>query len=142
MRMAIKNIKAPFKDDNIINTILNDILKPKLNQAAIKYKAQVFEGEIIFEEVDSHKIFVSSKENKIVLADDDTRIKSLGRNYLNSNRLTQKQFKRLVEIFNGSLDKLGISADMMITSEKEDHVLREGITNHGWPVPKSFPTEA
>lgn len=149
MKLVLQDIKWNVNDfPELSETIVNNIILKKLGEANIQINLQREPGKYTFLPVNKNKMFISKKENKILLKEGDPRKAELkkkhGRDYLTSERLTEKQFLLLIDSFNGTLDKLNISANIRLYEGDDESnfiLIRYGKENGQWPVPNSFPIE-
>lgn len=123
-----------YLKDRLIVSGVECVFKIKNNQIAII--------------TEKKKLFWSNKPNIIKLKEGDSRIKKNGRDFLESERLNEKQFKTLIESFSTHLDQIAISCSIKLYPSKDDLnnfiVIRDTLCNNyisGWPKPASFPIE-
>lgn len=140
--LVISNLKwtnDSFKYVVDLHNILANKLKTNFN---LKVNMGVDGDKIIFKEVEANKLFLSSKANKILMKDGDPRIKKLGRTYLETKRVTEKQFYGFFETINMILDDLGLYADVKLSIKDKTYTVREG-KNIRMELPEvgSFPKE-
>jgi hypothetical protein len=85
--------------------------------------------------------FISSRQNKVPLKPGDKRIESLGRDHLNTDRLTKHQFDSMVSAILDLFTDLGVSCD--IVDEITGAAWRNGLVNNKDNIksPKNFPVE-
>lgn len=148
MKLIIKDIKCPYDKELTATKVVKELLIPKLVRAKILHKISIDGDTVVFVPVNKNKIFISGVENKIPLKADDPRradtLKKHSRDYLISERLTKKQFDNLANIFNDTLDKLNISANIKLYGEEDEvnfTMIRYDMANGKWPTPNSFPLE-
>lgn len=146
MKLIIKDVVCEYDKDLTVEKLIKTIIEPKLNKVKIKFNCGIAPGVVTYVPVNKNKIFISGIENKIILKPDDARLadtmKKHGRNYLVSERLTKQQFELLIDSFNGTLDRLKISANIRLYETEDTSsfiMLRYGMENGKWPVPNSFP---
>lgn len=146
MKLIISNITIagePIKHGEK----LEDYLTERLASANIKcvFK-KVKETLEIIPSVDK-KLFLASKKNYIPLKLGDPRAKELGRDYLDSERLSERQFAFLKKVFSEHLDLIHVSCDihLWVTSGTSESyvVIRDKTCNYisEWTTPTSFPLE-
>lgn len=140
--LVISNLKWKHDNFKYLND-LNNILATKLKTSlSLKINVGCDADKIIFKEVESGKLFLSSKDNKIPMKVDDPRIKKLGRTYLQTKRVTEKQFFGFFETLNMILDDLGLYADIKLFIKDKTYVIREGKDiKMELPEISSFPKE-
>jgi len=86
-----------------------------------------------------NRIFKSTVVNKIVMNPADPRIIKLGRNYLESTRLTKKQSDALINFFFVELPNNGILFDL--SNGENAKYIENGTKIAIWPEPTNFPIE-
>lgn len=96
---------------------------------------------IILTDVVPQGPFTSTRQNKVPLKPGDKRIESLGRDHLNTERLTKKQFDSMVSTILDLFTDLEVACD--IVDESTGAVWRVGMVNHEENIksPKNFPVE-
>ena len=85
--------------------------------------------------------FTSTRQNKVPLKPGDKRIETLGRDHLNTERLTKNQFDSMVSSILDLFTDLEVSCD--IVDEHTGAAWRIGLVNNkqNIKVPKNFPVE-
>ena len=143
--IKVANIKwkyAKFKYMNeLIQLIKNGLAKHNIRVNMVPL-AEGFEFRPITGE--NNKLFMSTVENKVVLAEGNPRIKEIGRNYLITKRVTKEQFDGFFNEIQSGLDSLGLLADieMVIPKTRDVVVLRKGMEKfNNYPEIKSFPVK-
>lgn len=130
---------------------LADVIKAKLQEHKILCSVKIGDDSINFEVVpgkEPQRLFMFAEHNHVILKADDPRVKKNNRNYLLSHRLTEKQIDMVWEdIINGTLDKLGVSCDIVLQEFEDDPSaiipLREGMLWGEWKFKeKNYPVEA
>jgi len=145
-RLSIMDITFNgFKPNDLMHD-LADLFREKFKQANIHFDLSTRGDTIWFKEVDNNKLFISSIENKVLLKDDDERIKKLKRNYLNTNRLTKEQEDIMWNnCINNTLSSLGLCATIKLYEHYDEDensflILREGYEYKSWPIlQKAYP---
>lgn len=147
MKLTISNIKLagePVKSLDALVEYLNGRLADGNIKASLKKNKETIE---ILPSVDK-KLFLAAKKNYIPLKTGDARIKELGRDYLESERLSERQYKHLEATFSKYLDQIGISCLIQLFEFADDPnsfvVIRDESCNNyltKWPQPSSFPLE-
>lgn len=123
---------------NELTYILSDKFAKAKIKASIGYKNDVIFFKLIDKE--RNKLFSSTEENKVPLNPGDERIKKMGRDYLNTDRLTKHQEKKMWnECINGTLDSLGLSCNIKLYEHYDEDqnsflLIREGTTIKDWPL--------
>ena len=113
-----------WKHINHDTIMINNIIKTKLKNLGIEFQSKVQDGVIVFEKNKENKYFWSNKTNKVVMSKDDKRIAALGRNYLETKRLTEAQYNGMLDALLGTLDNLQIEANVSM----EDKLWRNKLT--------------
>jgi len=135
--MVLENIKylgMPLKTRELKEYIVNKL--SKLNIEVVDVSA--YSDNISFVSNSENKKFKSTVVNKIIMSPNDPRIAKLGRDYLESTRLTKKQSDALIKLFFEDLIKIGITFDM----EGDGTVyVANGLVREMWPEPKNYPIE-
>jgi hypothetical protein len=95
--------------------------------------------------VKEDRLWVSAVKNKITMGEGDARVKKLGRNFLESERLTKKQFDSVQRVFD-TMSTIGVTFDMGFVEYEEDlgselPIYQEGRKVGSLPAPKSFTEE-
>lgn len=118
--------------------IMNDIVQA-LKQNNIFGKRYIEGNVLTFTELEPGKLFTSSTSNKIKMKSGDPRIAKLGRDYLETKRLTKKQFETMVYFLVLIFDELGFHADVTYAGMP----WRQGTKNYleNIPQPRSFSEE-
>lgn len=153
MKLIIQNIKQFGTDSPDIVDRLIEYLSMRADDAKLvlaNMRSVRFEDSkgIVIKTSDKDKKFIfSSRTNFIPLKDGDSRIKSTGRNYLESKRLTESQYKEMIKIFSDYLDYIGIECDVFIQEFDDDPnskmYIRKGkdVILKDWLKPSNFTQE-
>lgn len=125
-------------DLNLFSTReIEQVIVRKLIEADITYSVSSIGNTIHFSPLKSGRVFESKKINHLVMGHDDKRRHSLGRDFLNTHKLTKEQYDTMLGALLGTLDKLDVSARVSFKGE----AWRTGKTNitSNIPFPKIFP---
>lgn len=87
-----------FTEEEVLKVVMS-----KLNKAGVVAKHK--EGAFVLSA--TKQAFTSTVENKILLKEGDVRINKLKRGYLNTKRLTEKQYNAVVDALFNTPAKLG-----------------------------------
>ena len=135
--MVLENIKylgMPLKTRELEEYIVKKL--SKLNIEVVD--ARAYSDNISFVSNSENKKFKSTVVNKIIMSPNDPRIAKLGRDYLESTRLTKKQSDALIKLFFEDLVKVGITFDM---EDNGTVYVANGLVRKMWPEPKNYPIE-
>jgi hypothetical protein len=110
----------------------------KLTALNIKANVRLSDSGLYFVTNSDSKLFVSTVMNKTVMNSNDPRIAKLGRDYLESTRLTKKQCDALVNLFFVELPKM---FNISITDENSTKFVVNSVVVGQWRIPNSFPVE-
>lgn len=93
------------------------------------------------------KLAISSVKNRIPLKEDSPKRKELGRDYMESERLTEAQHNIFVDSVYKYFQSLGISFDVTFQEFADDPtsittIIAQGKVVGALPTPKSFPLAA
>ena len=96
------------------------------------------------------RLFLSTKTNRIPLKPGDARIKELGRDYLESTRVTEKQHEAIVKLLTHGLNEIGLSCTIRYYEFENDTNsfidLRKDVCDSvdAWTklTPNSYPVES
>jgi hypothetical protein len=137
-------MREPLSDVKSALTYITEILA----KHSVAGQFKVNDGCITVKLNSDKKLFWSTIKNVIPLKPGDSRIESLGRNYLESERLTEKQFSWIVTCLSKGLTEAGISCDITLCkdeNEQNDVDFRVGLLDYieRWQEikPTSFPQE-
>lgn len=149
MRLEIDNITfGGFKPTNNVAPDLAAIMVDMFKEAKIHASVRHTDHKIYFNPADQEKgkLFLSTVENKVALKKDSARAKKIGRQHLNTNRLTKIQEEKMwKDCINGVLDSMGMFATIKLYEHySEDKnsftVLRENDIIKEWPLQeKAYP---
>jgi hypothetical protein len=119
------------------------LLSKKLKEDfKLKVSVSSIENGIVFREVEKNRLMLSTIVNKIPLKDKDSRIKKLGRPYLETHKPTQKQYMGFFETINKCLDELGLSATVDTVVKGTTYVIRDGKNKvNDFPKLNTYPVE-
>lgn len=145
MKIIIRNVKFgefAYPDMNMALNQIRGIIMEKLESHKILSSMTIDKAgsAIVFGNIpdkEPRKLFLSARKNHVELPEDDPRKVKLGRNYLETYRLTRKQ-SNLVwnEIINATLDNMGVSCEVVAQEFDDDErslsVLREGFSWGAW----------
>lgn len=132
----ISGLKVPMD-----NGVFMDMAIDFLSSNGIRCYAKINEKGFHFSNTaPKGRVFRSEEPNVIHLAENDPRVKSLGRTYLETDRLTETQHKLVSEFLTTYFTKLGVSysLDYVKDSEKKTIVLNSKLVNV-LVAPSSFP---
>ena len=140
---------AKWKYEKLVNyNNLKKILVKATKNLNIKCNVKVSDGKLEFLPVENKRFIVSTVENMIPLSannsKDAERIKSKGRNYLNTHKVTKRQYEGFFEMLNDTLDDLGLSADIKVITAPLNivSVVRKDKEKvNDYPKLKSYPKE-
>jgi hypothetical protein len=145
MKLEITNIgwpTIPSMNDSVIKDLYKlyrTKIPEKLN---VNCKIFMQDNKIIFDTVHTKGeykyLFSSMVENRFPLQDGSPLIKEKGRNYLNTDRLTEEQWNGTVNLIVKSLDDLKLNADINMYQEDKVINLRNKTVNTTWPKPGKF----
>lgn len=139
--LSINNIRWDHKPFAHTQDLIN-VLATRLQKFNISINLKTTSTGIVFNDLDNGKTFKSSVYNKRYMKEDDPRIKSKGRKYLESEQPTEKQYYGFFNTVQETLDELGLNADVVLKLKKDTIILRENkVTYNRIPVIKSFPVE-
>lgn len=134
---------APMKAETLVEYLVERF---KTINVACNMKAK--KNTIEISQNSEKKLFMSTKINYIPLKAGDKRIKEKGRDFLESERLSEKQLKQLMKIFSVHLDQIHVSCSVKLYNSKTDSQnfveVRDVSCNNyinNWPMPTSFPLE-
>lgn len=99
---------------------LTALLKKKLNEYNISFNMHSSDNKIWFKPLQKGKYFSSVTPNKIMLNKNNSRTKTLGRDYLNTNRLTEKQHSKITTLLSRYLNDLGITHTISFQEFEDD----------------------
>src|SRR4051812_47380312 len=91
-----------------------DYLKGRFADANIKCEMKTKKDVIEIIQNSEKKLFMSTKENIHKLKEDDPLIKKNGRDYLKSQRLSERQYKELIKVFSLHLDQICVSCSVKL----------------------------
>lgn len=140
--------ETPVNED-VVSDVLNHISKALRDNNISATGNREDETTYYFAPINSGTLFESRVKNKIKMEPGDKRIQKLGRDYLETTKLTQKQYDSMIEAIFRIFDDLKIEADITLMEGEEsegvlEHTLRTGMTSfvNNFPRPKTFPVEA
>lgn len=144
--LTITDIK--FAGASIKIEELANYLRKRMEKQGIQCEMKVKKDGIDIIQNSEKKLFMSVKENYIPLKEGDSRIQKNGRDYLKSQRLSQRQLKELQKIFSLYLDMIHVSCSIKLYASKEnmsEFIELRDINNNNfltkWPMPENFPLE-
>jgi len=141
MQIIINNIKWNDREFDHVYRVRN-ILINRLRGCRIQVNCDKINDTILFKEIERGKLAKSRQYNAIQLKEGDARIAKLGRNFLESTRLTKEQYIKFQELLHEPFDKLGLSCDITYINNDERSAIRVGkLKYNGLPTPKSFPID-
>ncbi len=139
--VTISNIKWTYESMSKIKVLYNLLASKMKEELKIKISGEVADNIIKFTRVEPNRLFISTVTNKIMIKDNDARVKKLGRNYLETHKPTEKQYLGFFNTINKYLDDLGLSADVQYEVKDKTHVLRTGKVKFEVPKLNTYPKE-
>lgn len=124
-----------------VSPLFSDLLKKHL----INIKLDVREKEMVIIP-DKKLLATSAVKNIIPLKPDSPKIKELGRSYLESDRLTEDQYKTFVSVMTTYFQSLGLSYTLSFQEFDNDdtslkNIVVDGTVVGALPMPASFPVK-
>jgi len=148
MKLLVSNIywDGKEKDVGLAKDLMLNIGKKLREEYSIDNRYRVVQNDqfefIPTEEKGIKKyLFTSLKENKIPLDPKGAMAKKLGRNYMVSHRLTEKQWNGVTDCIIKTFDNLKLNCDVTFLNGEEVIVLRSGKVNNHWSSPNKFTEE-
>lgn len=135
--LKINNLK--YKNLYMNKSKVIEYIESRLSELNIKPCGDIWpSGDNIRISPHDGKFFKSTVKNRIKMNDNDPRIAKLGREYLESERLSERQFNELTKLFFNELIDLGFVYDLEMYSTL---LIKENTIQTFWEKPTSFPYE-
>lgn len=131
MNVFINEFKHSY---NINMNEISNLIKGVLTEHKIKFIMSSNSDSILFKTNADNKLFTSSVTNKIPMKEDDPRRKTLGRDYLESERLTEAQWNITHYVLTEMLSNLGIEYKIQMDEFHDGQ-----LTELRYVKPTSFP---
>lgn len=146
MKLIIENIRWPFAPEEKLTREIGNLIKDRLNKLNIRVKDYIDQDFIQYDNVEvvgsKGHLFASKVKNIRPLSPGDPRIAKLGRDYLESNRLTKEQWDGVINTFKEIFDGLKLHADIKLYEYDNDATsfiaLRTNDVHGTWPSPTKF----
>lgn len=136
-----------FKDMSIAGTTpigsAFTLINNKLKKAGLSALPMNAGGQLRIPKHPTKGYFTSAVINKVMLEADDPRIKKLGRDYLESERLTEKQWNVVVDTLTNYLQRFGVKYTLEMQEFPDDPrsisvIVKDGVVVGELPKPRSF----
>lgn len=142
--IKISDIKWKYKKFTNYQELYN-VFMAKLTRLQLSHRLRVNGETLEFIDFEDGKIIASSVKNMHPMREGDPRIARFKRNYLESPRPTKKQVDGFIQILNGTLDELALSAKIEVDSKFTGNkiTVRDGTVrmDDKFPRPKTYPAE-
>lgn len=140
--IRISNVTWTFDKFNKLDRLSSLLVKKLKDDLKLKTAVDINDDVIVFREVEPNRLMLSSIVNKIPLKEKDSRIKKLGRPYLETHKPTEKQYVGFFDTVNKCLDDLGLSASVNAVIRGTTYVIREGKNKvNNYPKLNTYPVE-